>query len=92
VNESEVKEALQNLYAEIDMLRARSDVLAIALKRTVVNSHDPARVLDAIIASLDVSSVKALYSTMPTEAYLAAFDAAVQMISKWSEALPRVAN
>ena len=89
MTEDELKKELKNLYAEIDMLRARSDVLAIALKRTVVNSHDPAAVLNAITASLDISNVKALYSTAPTEAYLTGFDAAVQAISKWSEALPR---
>ncbi|WP_042298930.1 hypothetical protein [Paraburkholderia kururiensis] len=89
MDDKELKATLANLYAEIDMLRARSDVLAIALKRAIVNSPDPVRVLNAITASLDVSSVKALYSTMPTEAYLESFGAAVSLISKWHEAPPR---
>jgi hypothetical protein len=92
MTEEELKAEFKNVYAELDMLRARSDVLSIALKRAIINSPEPSRVLDAITASLDISSVKALYSTMPTEAYLVAFDAAVQMISRWHESLPPAAQ
>jgi hypothetical protein len=86
----EITAGFRYLQAEIELLRARNDVLSIALKRVIVNSHDPRAVYGAVMKSLDVSSALALYSTEPTETYLEGFDIAAQVVAGWRAALPPV--
>ncbi|WP_175760499.1 hypothetical protein [Burkholderia anthina] len=92
MTDEQISDNFKYLMAEIDLLRARSDVLAIALKRTILNSHDPHAVLDAVIESLHGSNVAALFSSAPTETYVSGFDIAVEAVSRWRESLPPAAQ
>jgi len=88
MDDREIVDSLKYLHAEIEMLRARNDVLSIALKYAVTRGPHAHVVFGTIMHALNSTSVQALYSTVPSEAYLTAFDAAVEAVEKWRGALP----
>ncbi|HEF4732708.1 hypothetical protein C6P96_04890 [Burkholderia multivorans] len=92
MTDEQISDNFKYLIAEIDTLRARSDVLAIALKHTILNSADPEATLETVIKKLDRSNVAALFSSAPTESYVSAFDIAVSAVARWRESLPPAAQ
>ncbi|KVF97006.1 hypothetical protein WJ21_16690 [Burkholderia vietnamiensis] len=88
MNDDQIKKDFDDLRAEIDMLRARNDVLMISLKYAVLATPNPTSLLQEIISRLRDTSTRALFSSQPSDAYLTAFDGAAARVEKWLEALP----
>ncbi|MBR7961217.1 hypothetical protein KDW41_12255 [Burkholderia vietnamiensis] len=88
----QIKQNFEELRAEIDMLRARNDVLSISLKYAVLATPNPEGLLQQITSRLRDTSTHALFSSQPSDAYLTAFDGAAARVEKWLEALPPAAR
>lgn len=88
MNDDQIKKDFDDLRAEIDMLRARNDVLMISLKYILFATPNPKALLHEITSRLRDTSDHALFSSQPSDAYLAAFDGAAARVEKWLEALP----
>ncbi|UEC03943.1 hypothetical protein [Burkholderia vietnamiensis] len=88
MTDDQIKSNFEELRAEIDMLRARNDVLTISLKYVVLATPNSAALLHQITSRLRDTSTHALFSSQPSEAYLTGFDAATARVEKWLEAPP----
>jgi hypothetical protein len=80
------------LQAQIDALRARNDVLMIALKYPIKSGPQAARLIALSEKKLHETKDLALFSDVPSDAYLDAFEVASGTVSKWREAPPPVAG
>jgi len=78
---NEILQKLKKLEMEVEFLRARNDVLAIALDHVINRSIDPLTIRDQIGKRLFATSAQANASLF-SEEYVTAFDAAVQRFSK----------
>lgn len=79
----ELVQKLQKIEIELDFLRARNDVLTIALKYVTLNSPQAEQLLSIITKRLTDTADRALFSTTPTDEYLHAFDAAAKRVGGW---------
>ena len=67
------------------MLRARNDALTLALKHIILSAPEGRTIVEKITQRLRDTANHALFSSAPSDAYLHAFDAAIQTIEKWSQ-------
>ncbi|RQT74781.1 hypothetical protein [Burkholderia cepacia] len=88
MNEKQISDALQSIYAELEMQRARGDVLLYALQSVIESTPNPRAVLKKTLRRLDGTEGHALYSPESSDAYVVAFGAAKGRFEKWLEALP----
>ncbi|MDN7763011.1 MULTISPECIES: hypothetical protein [Burkholderia cepacia complex] len=92
MTDEQLNKNFEFLRAEIDMLRARNDVLSISLKYAILSTQNRKDLLQLIISRLRDTANHALFSPQPSDAYLTAFDAAAEGVEKWLEALPPAAR
>lgn len=78
---NEILQHLKRLEMEVEFLRARNDVLTIALDHVISRSIDPVTVRSQIGKRLFATSAQANASFF-SEEYMTAFDAAAQRFSK----------
>ena len=84
----QTEERLRRAEAELELLRARSDVLALVLKQVIIGSPQPYALFESVMRSLDMSDVGMLYSAAPTDVYVRGFSIAVDAVARWRASLP----
>jgi hypothetical protein len=88
----QIEQQFKKLNAEIDFLRARSDVLSLALKYKIRTERNAEPLLDLILQKIEETASLALFSDMPSDFYIEAYRAAGESIARWKESLPPAAD
>jgi hypothetical protein len=90
MKDEEIQMQFKRLEAEIDFLRARCDVLSLALKYKIRTEENAEPLLNLISGKLDETSSLGFFSDVVSEAYLGAYRAAAETIAGWRTSLPPV--
>ena len=83
MTDDEINDTFKSIVIALEMQRARSDVLSLVVKHTLLSLPQAAPLIEKITRSLSYTGTHALFSTETNDAYTAAFDAEVQVISSW---------
>ncbi|MDR5815806.1 hypothetical protein QCE62_19655 [Caballeronia sp. LZ033] len=90
MTDEQIEKKFEAITAELDFLRARCDVLSLALKYKIRTEHNAEPLLSLILQKIDETSQLGLFSDAVSDAYLGAYRAAGETIARWRESLPPV--